>query len=77
MNTLHTLKNEEWLKRLADARGGLSEMLYAMYSSLTGGITTDPALMGIPVDDHLANFGQGHELAGLGVVNSPIWIFLE
>jgi branched-chain amino acid aminotransferase len=30
-----------------------------MYSSLTEGITTDPALMNIPVDDHLPQRGDG------------------
>lgn len=54
-----TLENEEWLARTAAARSGLSELLYAMYSSLTGGITTDPALMVIPADDHLAHRGDG------------------
>jgi branched-chain amino acid aminotransferase len=30
-----------------------------MYSGLTGGITTDPALMSIPADDHLPQRGDG------------------
>lgn len=53
------MENKEWLRRTADARGGLSELLYAMYSGLTGGITTDPALMTVPVDDHLTHRGDG------------------
>lgn len=32
---------------------------YAMYSSLYGGIVTDPLLMSIPVDDHLVHRGDG------------------
>ena len=32
---------------------------YAMYSSLWGGATTDPALMLLPVDDHLVHRGDG------------------
>lgn len=59
MQRVRTVENEEWLRRMADVRSGLSEMLYAMYSSLTGGITTDPALMMIPADDHLAHRGDG------------------
>ncbi len=53
------MENEEWMQRLSAVRGGLSDMLYAMYSSLTGGITTDPALMSIPADDHLPQRGDG------------------
>lgn len=53
------MENDEWLERLAVYREGLSEALYAMYSSLTGGITTDPALMSVPVDDHLTHRGDG------------------
>lgn len=32
---------------------------YAMYSSILGGIVTDPALMTVPVDDHLVHRGDG------------------
>jgi len=59
MKSFQTLENQEWLARLSAARGGLSNTLYAMYSGLTGGITTDPALMSIPVDDHLPQRGDG------------------
>lgn len=59
MEKLHTLKNSEWLVRLSEARGSLSTTLYAMYSGLTGGITTDPVLMMIPADDHLPQRGDG------------------
>lgn len=31
----------------------------AMYSSLIGGITLDPALMVIPLDDHMVHRGHG------------------
>ena len=59
MKKLQTLGNNEWLARLSAARDGLSNTLYAMYSSLTDGITTDPALMCIPADDHLPQRGDG------------------
>jgi branched-subunit amino acid aminotransferase/4-amino-4-deoxychorismate lyase len=59
MQKFRTLENREWIERTAAARGGLSDRLYAMFSSLTGGITTDPALMMIPADDHLAHRGDG------------------
>lgn len=59
MKKFQCLENGEWLARLSEARGALSSSLYAMYSSLTGGITTDPALMCIPADDHLPQRGDG------------------
>lgn len=31
----------------------------AMYSSISGGITTDPAAMVIPMDDHMVHRGHG------------------
>ena len=30
-----------------------------MYSSILGGITTDPAMMHIPLDDHMVHRGHG------------------
>ena len=59
MKKFQPLENQEWLARLAEKRAGLAELLYAMYSSLTGGITTDPALMMVPADDHLTHRGDG------------------
>jgi branched-subunit amino acid aminotransferase/4-amino-4-deoxychorismate lyase len=59
MKKFQTLENEEWLARLSAARGGLSDLLFAMYSGLTGGITTDPTLMSVPADDHLTHRGDG------------------
>jgi len=59
MKKFQTLENSEWQARMAAAREGLGETLYAMYSSLTDGITTDPALMTVPADDHLTHRGDG------------------
>jgi len=56
---IQCLKNTEWLTRLSETRGSLLSTLYAMYSGLTSGITTDPALMMIPADDHLPQRGDG------------------
>ncbi|KAK9683728.1 hypothetical protein RND81_10G160900 [Saponaria officinalis] len=54
------LSCEEAIERYRWSRGGqkCSEML-AMYSSVFGGITTDPAAMLIPIDDHLVHRGHG------------------
>jgi 4-amino-4-deoxychorismate lyase len=35
------------------------ELFRAMYSSVIGGITTDPAAMVIPMDDHMVHRGHG------------------
>lgn len=59
MKKFQSLTNSEWFARLSEARGNLSNTLYAMYSGLTGGITNDPALMMIPADDHLPQRGDG------------------
>lgn len=59
MKKFQPLENNEWLRRLNSAHTGKAPLLYAMYSSLTDGITTNPALMSIPVDDHLPQRGDG------------------
>ncbi|KAL6216462.1 hypothetical protein ACLB2K_009685 [Fragaria x ananassa] len=48
----------ERLKINRDNRKGTHEFL-AMYSSIFGGITTDPAAMVIPIDDHMVHRGHG------------------
>lgn len=35
------------------------QQFLAMYSSVFGGITTDPAAMVIPLDDHMVHRGHG------------------
>lgn len=37
----------------------VKQPLLAMYSSIFGGITTDPAAMVIPIDDHMVHRGHG------------------
>lgn len=59
MKTVQILTNQKWQDELHTTRGGLSTLLFAMYSSLTDGITTDPSLMMIPADDHLPQRGDG------------------
>ncbi|ESQ42614.1 hypothetical protein EUTSA_v10013797mg [Eutrema salsugineum] len=51
------LSNNEVVEKLKLAREG-REFL-AMYSSVVGGITTDPAAMVIPLDDHMVHRGHG------------------
>ncbi|MGE4489118.1 MAG: aminotransferase class IV [Kiritimatiellales bacterium] len=59
MKKFQCLENTDWLARLQAARAGMGDLLYAMYSGLTGGITTNPELMSLPVDDHLPQRGDG------------------
>jgi len=51
-------KVAERLKGFRENRTGKQEYL-AMYSSIVGGITTDPAAMVIPIDDHMVHRGHG------------------
>ena len=47
------------LETFHNARRNNPAELLAMYSSYVGGILTDPALMFVPVDDHLVHRGDG------------------
>ncbi|XP_057443230.1 D-amino-acid transaminase, chloroplastic-like [Lotus japonicus] len=48
----------ERLKTFREKKSGKQQYL-AMYSSIFGGITTDPAAMVIPMDDHMVHRGHG------------------
>jgi branched-chain amino acid aminotransferase len=53
------LDAQDWLSQMNEKRATLSSKFYAMYSSVVGGIITDPALMAVPMDDHLVHRGDG------------------
>ncbi|GAB2284849.1 hypothetical protein Dimus_019302 [Dionaea muscipula] len=55
------LSCSEVIERLSLSRESLkgNQRLLAMYSSVFGGITTDPAAMVIPMDDHMVHRGHG------------------
>lgn len=53
------LTKEQILNQLKTARDKSPQTYLAMYSSWFGGIVTDPALMLIPIDDHLVHRGDG------------------
>ncbi len=59
MKTQPTLNNTEWIERQNAMRTNLSDTLYAMYSGNIDAITTNPALMNVPIDDHLTHRGDG------------------
>lgn len=48
-----------WLRALDTYYADHPVPAYAMYSSIADGIITDPALMNVPVDDHLVHRGDG------------------
>ena len=53
-----TLTTEDALSRLSQGVHEKSTNFAAMYSSVLGGIVTDPALMVLPLDDHMVHRGH-------------------
>jgi len=58
MKHISRLNAQTWLEHLRRAQGG-TQVCYAMFSSIVDAITTDPAAMVVPVDDHLVHRGDG------------------
>ena len=54
-----TLSFDEVVDRLLQMKEPYQRNYRAMYSSWYGGIITDPALMMVPIDDHLVHRGDG------------------
>jgi 4-amino-4-deoxychorismate lyase len=52
------LNTDAAIARLRQAVHAKVDGYYAMYSSVLGGIVTDPALMVLPLDDHMAHRGH-------------------
>nr|AZL41244.1 plastid 4-amino deoxychorismate lyase [Ceanothus thyrsiflorus] len=52
-----SLKSHRAIENLKSHKG--NQKFLAMYSSIFGGITTDPAAMVIPIDDHMVHRGHG------------------
>ncbi len=53
-----SLSTDEAMANLRLAVHGKADNFYAMYSSVMGGIVTDPALMVLPLDDHMVHRGH-------------------
>jgi branched-chain amino acid aminotransferase len=51
--------SSDWPTLAAALRRSYQDGYFAMYSSLFGGIVTDPALMILPIDDHMVHRGDG------------------
>jgi 4-amino-4-deoxychorismate lyase len=52
------LSKNDAIARLREAVHSKAGNFYAMYSSILGGIVTDPALMVVPLDDHMVHRGH-------------------
>src|SRR5574341_788209 len=49
---------DDAIRRLRESVHAKANNFYAMYSSVLGGIVTDPALMVLPLDDHMVHRGH-------------------
>jgi len=59
---------DEFVERLRAALPATGHGFRSFYSSLAGGIVTDPALMVLPIDDHMVH--RGHAGAGFDHIES-------
>ena len=53
------ITKEDYHRIIAESRQPYMDKYLSMYSTLLGGIVTDPTLMQIPLDDHLVHRGDG------------------
>ena len=58
MAKIPVFTTEQAINGLRQAIHGKAVNFYAMYSSILGGIVTDPALMVVPLDDHMVHRGH-------------------
>jgi len=58
MAKIPVFTTEQAIARLRQTVHGKAANFYAMYSSVLGGIVTDPALMVLPLDDHMVHRGH-------------------
>jgi len=56
---MNVIKLSEYIETLEKTRKPWQQNYYAMYSSLLGGVVTDPVMMQVPLDDHLVHRGDG------------------
>jgi branched-subunit amino acid aminotransferase/4-amino-4-deoxychorismate lyase len=59
VSAIPVLDRQQVVARFDALRRPYHAKYYAMYSSVLGGIVTDPALMTVPVDDHMVHRGDG------------------
>lgn len=56
---MKTIDFSNYLAALSGTRKPWHDKYFAMYSSVLGGVVTDPLLMQVPVDDHVVHRGDG------------------
>ena len=59
MTTMRRIDTDFFVKMTDKLRKPYHANYYAMYSSVYGGIVTDPVLMLVPIDDHMVHRGDG------------------
>lgn len=72
--SLSILSKDEIFTEVPEWREPGRSSYLAMYSSVFGGVVTDPALMVIPLDDHIINRGDGI-FEAIGVKNGYAYCF--
>jgi 4-amino-4-deoxychorismate lyase len=76
MQSVPVLSQEDVIEKLrAAVHPTAAQQYFAMYSSILGGIVTDPALMVIPFDDHLVH--RGHAVFDTAAVVNGMMYQLE
>jgi branched-chain amino acid aminotransferase len=58
-NSIKRITKENFMPILAGLKQEFHKSYLAMYSSIYGGIVTDPVLMMVPIDDHIVHRGDG------------------
>src|SRR6266536_200192 len=66
---------DDALRRLHQTVHSKANNFYAMYSSVFGGIVTDPALMVLPLDDHMVH--RGHAVFDTAAIVNGMMYELE
>ncbi len=59
MDALEVMDRDALFERLDKLKQPYHESYLAMYSSVYGGVVTDPLLMLVPIDDHMVHRGDG------------------
>src|SRR5215510_3613714 len=75
MPKTRTFKTHEAIARLSQVVHPKAVNFYSMYSSVLGGIVTDPALMVLPLDDHMVH--RGHAVFDTATIVNGMMYELE
>jgi 4-amino-4-deoxychorismate lyase len=75
VQSVPVLSQEDVVKGLRAAVHPAAKQYFAMYSSVLGGIVTDPALMIVPMDDHMVH--RGHAVFDTAAVVDGMLYLLE